>query len=144
MSDYATKIYINVKQAGKRRGYITKQEMVLDPAPRTLRELLTQIVRLQVGAFNEKATDDRLLYYLLPEEMEDQIEAGKISFGQRQNEQQADVDKSIATAILAFQDGLFRVFANENELTELDASLELPDGSDLTFIRFTMLAGRMW
>ncbi|HEU4962833.1 MAG TPA: hypothetical protein VFV52_03100 [Bacilli bacterium] len=138
------KLYLSVKQAGKRKGYITNQELNLDPIPSTLRELITQIVRLQVEAYNRKPTQDQLLPYLLPEDMDNLAETGKIGFEQRYNEQQADVHQAIETALLAYQDGLFRVFANEDELTDPDAPLELTEGTVLTFIRFTMLAGRMW
>lgn len=48
------------------------------------------------------------------------------------------------TAMLGFQDGLFRVFLGDTELTELDEKLELQEGDTVTFIRLTMLAGRMW
>ena len=46
--------------------------------------------------------------------------------------------------MLGFQDGLFRVFLGDTELTELDEKLELQEGDTVTFIRLTMLAGRMW
>ena len=46
--------------------------------------------------------------------------------------------------MLGFQDGLFRVFLGDTELTELDEQLELQEGDTVTFIRLTMLAGRMW
>ena len=59
-------------------------------------------------------------------------------------EKAPDVGKSIETAMLGFQDGLFRVFLGDTELTELDEKLKLQEGDTVTFIRLTMLAGRMW
>jgi hypothetical protein len=138
------KIYVTVKQAGKRKAYLTKQEIVLHHAPNSLRDLITQIVRINVEAYNQKAEDGQLVQYLLPDEIDDQAETGKITFGERRNEKLADMNKAIDTAILAFQDGLVRAFSDENEITDLDEPLELRDESVLTFIRFTMLAGRMW
>lgn len=137
-------IYLSVKQAGKRKEFIKKQQIELTPTPTTLRELLTQLVRLQVEAYNRKETDDRLLQALLPEDLDTLAETGKIAFGQRQDDRQADAEQAISTALLAYQDGLFRVFLNDEELTEPDTALELPEGAVLTLIRFTMLAGRMW
>jgi hypothetical protein len=48
------------------------------------------------------------------------------------------------TALQAVEDGLVRIFREDEELTELDAPLSLPEGATLTFIRLTFLTGRMW
>lgn len=42
------------------------------------------------------------------------------------------------------EDGLFRVFRGMDELTELDREEQFNEGDEITFIRLTMLAGRMW
>ena len=77
-------------------------------------------------------------------QIDDMAQIGKIAFGIVYGEKAPDVGKSIETAMLGFQDGLFRVFLGETELTELDEKLKLQDGDTVTFIRLTMLAGRMW
>lgn len=77
-------------------------------------------------------------------QIDDMAHIGKIAFGIVYGEKAPDVGKSIETAMLGFQDGLFRVFLGDTELTELDEKLELQEGDMVTFIRLTMLAGRMW
>lgn len=95
---------------------LTKQEFDFDPAPKTLRELLTQLVKHNVLEYEKKIPE-------LP------------------NKTQPQVNKSVETVIQAFEDGLFRAFSPDGELTQLDEPLNLADGSTLTFIRLAFLAG---
>ncbi|KUO70710.1 MAG: hypothetical protein APF81_26025 [Desulfosporosinus sp. BRH_c37] len=176
------RIYISIKQAGKRQDYITKKELVLAKVPLTLRELIAEIVHINTVEYNSKASEPWIMKYLASEEIENQAETGKVGFGDRKTSElvqlklniessvgdstpteagygdplplkevgvlrldhQANVTKAIATALLAFQDGIYRVFIGDNEVAELDEKLSLKEGEVLTFIRFTMLAGRMW
>ena len=57
-----------------------------------------------------------------------------------------DVDEATAiqTAIDAVTDGLVRVFKGHAEITDLDAEIEVAEGDVFTFVRLTMLSGRMW
>lgn len=138
------KVYVSVKQAGKRKEYITKRELVLAGTPSSLRELLTEIVLINVDDYNKKAVEPWFMKYLSTEETENQVRTGKVGFGERKSDIQADLQKAIETAILAFEDGIYRVFNGENEVPSLDETLSLTEGDVLTFIRFTILAGRMW
>ena len=45
---------------------------------------------------------------------------------------------------MAFNDGLFRIFLNDNELSSLEEKINLQENDELTFIRLTMLSGRIW
>lgn len=138
------KVYVSVKQVGKRKDYITKKELVLEIAPLNLRELIKEIVRINVTEYNNKTAEPLIMQYLSPDEIESQAKTGKVGFGERRNHKQADLIKAIETAILAFEDGIYRVFIGESEVSSLDEPLALKEGDLLTFIRLTMLAGRMW
>jgi hypothetical protein len=138
------KVFVSVKQAGKRKEYIKKEELVLSEVPSTLRELIKGIIQQNVENYNSRPLDSKLIHYLSFDEMEDQVPTGKIGFGHRVNEQQADEAKAVETAMLAFSDGLFRVFIGDVEIEGLDAPLVINEDDVLTFIRFTMLSGRMW
>jgi hypothetical protein len=138
------KVYVSVKQAGKRRPYLAKEELVLSRIPTSLRELITEIITGNVAKYNKKAEEPVLLKYLSFDEIENQVHTGKIGFGERFNQQQANAAQAVDTAMLAFTDGLFRVFVGDQEISTLDEPLEVKDEDVLTFIRFTMLAGRMW
>lgn len=138
------KVYVSVKQAGKRKDYITKKELVLESVPSTLREFIAQIVRINVNEYNHKAVEPLIIKYLSNEDIESQAEIGKVDFGELRQDTKADVKKAIETAILAFEDGIYRVFISEDEVSFLDEPLSIKEGDVLTFIRFTMLAGRIW
>ncbi|EFD80718.1 hypothetical protein PSAG_00753 [Fusobacterium animalis D11] len=59
-------------------------------------------------------------------------------------DKKANLKKALDTAYLAFEDGLYCIFINDEQTEKLDDSLNLKDGDILTLIRLTMLAGRMW
>jgi hypothetical protein len=138
------KLYVNVKQAGSRKNFITREEIILDFIPVTLRELIGAIVTKNVRHFNEKLKKERLVDYLTDKEIEDKLTVGKVSFGELHNEAKQSLSKALETAYLAYEDGIYRVFIGENEAGQLDEALELRDEDVLTFIKLTMLAGRMW
>ena len=78
------------------------------------------------------------------EQIEDMSQIGKIAFGIVYGEKKPDVQKAIETAVQGSEDGLFRVFLGDRELENLDEKVEFAEGNEITFIRLTMLAGRMW
>ena len=69
---------------------------------------------------------------------------GRITFGICNVDKEQDVDKAIDNALLAFQDGLFCLFINGIQMTEAGQETALKEDDVLTFIRLTMLAGRIW
>ena len=138
------KIYIQMKAAGKRKP-------VLDPVPyelpdhvSTLREFLTELVRMEVERYNEKGKDVQVVPYLTKEEIEDHAEAGKVGFGRIYSEKRADAEKASENALQCFEDGLVRVFQNEQELKEQDAPIQIREEDGFTLIRLTFLAVRLW
>jgi len=46
-------------------------------------------------------------------------------------------------ALRSFDDGLFRIFINDEEVLA-DSKILLNENDSLTFLRLTMLAGRLW
>lgn len=137
-------IYINVKSAGSRKNFIKKEEIILDRIPETLEELIKEIVTKNVIAYNNKVQSKSIIKYLTDEEIKNRIKVGKVSFGEIYNEGEADVAKAIEVALLAHRDGIYRVFIGDEEVNELNESLNIKEGDILTFIRLTMLSGGMW
>ena len=134
-------ISVNVKQLGKKRNKISDMPFFLENEPHTLRQLITESVRTCVKAYNGRLNVEAAP--LSQDDITAMSELGKIAFGMSEGAP-ADIAKAVDDAILAFEDGLFRVFLGEDELTELDGSIELNEDSSVTFIRLVMLAGRMW
>ncbi|MEH7074943.1 hypothetical protein [Neobacillus drentensis] len=138
------KIFVTMKSLAKRKDYLTKLEITLEEVPQTLRQLLTGLVTIKVQKFNAKPSEALLVRFLTNEQIQLQADAGKVGFGTNYNEQQTDPRQALRTAIQAFEDGLFRIYMNENETIDLDGPLQINEGDQLTFIKLTLLAGRMW
>lgn len=138
------KLYVNVKQVGSRKNFIAKEEIILETIPGTLKELIENIVTKNVQEFNENLKKERLVDYLTSEEIEGKANQGKVSFGTIYNESKEDLCKAIDTALLAFEDGLYKVFIGDDEIEYLDSPLIAKNEDVLTFIKLTMLSGRLW
>lgn len=135
-------LYINMKQLGKRKNMVDKVEFSYEKAPESLRELIGETVKLCVADYIDRM--DRGEAVLSEKKIEDMSQIGKIAFGIVYGEKKPDVQKAIETAVQGFGDGLFRVFLGDRELENLDEKVEFAEGNEITFIRLTMLAGRMW
>ncbi|MET1171774.1 hypothetical protein [Paenibacillus amylolyticus] len=137
-------VWITVKSLGKRKPVLAKQAAELPETTHTLRQLIENMVAVQVKAHQDKKQQAELFAYLMPDDIGAQGAVGKVGFGAVYNEGVPDLEVAMETAITAYEDGLYKVFLNDEELQELDESLVVKDGDNVVFIRFTMLAGRLW
>ena len=148
------RVFVNQKSIGKRRK-IEPVPLDYPSAPGNVRALIEETVKIMVDAFIKRLENKPTP--LSDEEMENLAGIGKISFGILNNDTRPDLQKAIDTALLAYQDGLVCIFINDERIevpTENLAGptpedmekreLELHEGDRLTFVRLTMLAGRMW
>ena len=85
----------------------------------SLRELLTELVKIEVEKYNEKGVDVQNVLFLSEEDIQQQSEAGKIGFGRIYSEKRADCEKAVKNALQCFEDGMVHVFQNEDELENL-------------------------
>lgn len=135
---------VNVKQLGKRKNVIESKKFSIDPVPSTTAELIIAIVIRQVQEYNERLEQSDLLKYLTEEEIKKKSVSGKISFQVNYNGMADNAQKAVYNALQSFEDGIFRVFLNDRELESLNDAICLKEEDTLTFIRLTMLAGRIW
>lgn len=138
------KVYVNVKQIGKKKNKIDRKEYEISGEIKTVKELLTEFVTINVKKFNEGLIEEDVVPYLTDEKISDLSDAGKISFGVDYNGQKQDLEKAIENALQSYEDGIYRVFVNDEELGEINGKVTLKENDELTFVRLTMLAGRMW
>lgn len=138
------KIYVNIKQIGKRKNKIDKKEYEIKGKIEAVKDLLIEFVTINVKEFNEGLTENDVVPYLTDEKINDLSDAGKISFGVDYNEKKQDLEKAIENALQSYEDGIYRVFVNDEELGKINDKLDLQENDELTFVRLTMLAGRMW
>ncbi|MEH7440089.1 hypothetical protein V7182_21825 [Neobacillus drentensis] len=138
------KIYVTVKSLAKREAFLEKVELQLTKQPVTIVELISELVSMNVRAFNQRQEIMPFVQFLSKEEITQSGAAGKVGFAAGYNEQKANEEEAIKTAIQAFEDGLFKVFINDVEHGVESPSIQLNEGDQLVLIKLTMLAGRMW
>ncbi|PLT33262.1 hypothetical protein [Bacillus sp. V5-8f] len=138
------KIFITVKSLAKRKRYIDRVIFEFATKPCTLKELITAIVTKNVTGFRVGDASDQFFGFLPASEIEMQASSGKVGFTHKYNSKKEDLQQSIVTAITAFEDGLYKVFIGEEEIEQLDSPILMQDEDVVTFIRVTMLAGRIW
>ncbi len=134
-------VHVKMKKLGKQnRVDIAPVVFELDEKPQTVRELLVNLTKLGVRQYNERKDEGQLLAYLTKEEIAAQASRGKISSGLRGGADAVE-DKAVENTLQCFEDGIYRVFAGEEELTALSDAIPWKDDIVFTFIRLTMLSG---
>ena len=136
-------VFLSVKQAGK-KGYLTRLPFIMKDEPQTLSQFITYIVEKNVKDYNTKKVDPDFVKYLVKEDIDAGTSIGKIGFGRRFGNKDANTKKAIEAALLAFTDGLYRVYVDEKEIQTLEEIVPLKEESIIVFIRLTFLAGSMW
>lgn len=136
-------IYITTKTIGKRKGYMEQVPYELKASVSTVEELIKAIVSNEVTQFN-KRKEKSFIGFLSEETLSEQVEHGKVGYGTIHNTKPAQVEEAQEVAIQAFADGLVKLFINDDEVEGLKQPLSIKEGDQLTFIRLTFLAGRLW
>ena len=138
-------IRVNVKQLGKKKDKISGAIFYLENKPSTVRELITECVKTCVKEYNQRIDAGEMAVKPLDEQqIKDMSEVGKIAFGLNYGDKKADLNKAIDAALLAYEDGLFRIFIGMDDAGTLDDEISILDDSEVTFIRLVMLSGRLW
>ena len=138
-------VRVNVKRIGKRKNAIEARPYEIGEV-RDVGALIAAFVTAEVTRFNARAeVGETALRYLTSEEIADAATVGKIGFGADYNGQVQDLDAAIENAHQCYLDGIYRIFINGVEVGDaLSAPIALRENDAITFVRLTMLAGRMW
>ena len=135
-------IILNVKSSSKRKKFIDNKLITINQI-NNINELISNLVSENVDAYNQKKTDQQLFKYLTQKEIEDTLHIGKVGFNDRKNDNWQNKEEAVETALLAFKDGIIRVFIDDEEI-EYNCTYSLKQHANVTFIKMVMLAGRMW
>ena len=138
------KVYIQVKKLGKRIQTVGSIPYELDACPATLRELIACMVNQGVEGYNERLRSGEQNKALSEAEIQDMSQVGKVAFGIPLGEREANPQKAVDAALLAFTDGLYRFYINELEITELDTPVHLCEDDTIAIIRLVMLTGGLF
>ena len=136
------KLSINIKGLSRKK-VIHQEEIEIINEISTTKDLIRELVKINVEKFNKKIDDKDILSIMTNEYIAEAARAGKIG-DEVHGDKKVNLEKALDTAYLSFEDGLYCIFINNKQSEKLDDSLNLKDGDIITFIRLTMLAGRMW
>lgn len=136
-------VYINAKSIGKRKGYMEQVPYELESGIDTVQTLIESIVSIEVRNFMDRQ-NKTFLGFLNEEDINDQIHAGKVSYGTVYNTKQIDVKQAQEIAVEAFIDGIVMLLINDQQLSDVHERIDLKPNDQITFIRLTFLTGRLW
>lgn len=135
------KLKIKLKKLGKKKlqtlNYDFNQEIT------SLQMLISEIVKIEVQKFNDKLENPTITSFLSIAAIEQQSQEGKVAFGDNYNQTKAIESEAIENALLAFQDGMFTVFIDDEEIKDLITPIQLLEESEVVFLRMTFLTGRL-
>lgn len=107
----------------------------------TLRDLITRIVLEEVAAFRQRQEERRLYRALTAPQIAQGVGQGKVNPGGQDLDQEVDDDSAVATALQAFEDGLYFVFIDGEQKQDLNETVYVGPDSTVTFVRLVALAG---
>lgn len=137
-------ISVNLRQLGRKRG-VSAVPFELPGRVDTVRGLLTAMVTVCVAAYNERVRrGESGVRPMTADSLADMESIGKLAFGVNHSGKLVDEAPAISNALQSFEDGLYRVFHGQRELTSLDEGLSLAEGDEVTLIRLTMLTGSIF
>ncbi len=140
-------IMVEGKVVGQKRSLFTDWRIELPPPNENegdhlrLRDLITSIVMKEVEAFQLRREERKLAQVMSRQEIERSAVTGKADPGERDLQQQVNVDEAVGVALQAFEDGLYFVFVDDVQQTSLDSEVYLKTNSKVLFLRLTALVG---
>lgn len=112
------------------------QEEIEVGNPINLLELLMNVMEYQI----KEVYKDRII--IDDNEIEDELKSGKVQFTRYGNKPNLENMKDIL--IQDFNDGLFRVYINDEEYTDLYKNININNNDTLVIVKLVMLTGRLW
>lgn len=145
-------IEIMVKKAGKKEKQIAGVKLELHSVPRTVSELIECIVKASYDDYMSKsqlsavfeAGELSSIEYMTDDEIDEKSAGGKIDFGIPAGAAKQSLRLAVQLAKQAFCDGEVALFINDKRYECLSAPINLSGGETVTFVKLTMLTGRLW
>ena len=140
-------LIIEAKAVGQKRPIFTDWRIELPPLDKNrgdhlrLRDLITSIVIREVDAFRLRQEERKLARVISRQQIEQGAIGGKVDPGERDLQQEVNGDQAVAVALQAFEDGLYFVFIDDVQQTQLDSEVFLKTNSKVMFLRLTALVG---
>ena len=143
---------VQIKQAGSRSSKITSATLLLSEVPQTVGELISFAAKSTYYTFKTKSELTEAFQkgnlssvIIYPEQsIADMAASGKIAFDFPLQNEKITEQNAVNTALEAFDDGLIALFIDDQRFENKNQPLTLTGNETITFIKLTMLAGRMW
>jgi len=138
---------ISARVVGKRKPLVPDWQVPWPPGehdqsePFTLRQLISRIVQQEIEAFKQRQEQGKIVRILTERQIEEGLAKGRVESGGRDLHQSVNPEEAVATALQAFEDGLYLVILDGEEQRELDRQVYLQPDSHMVFVRLVMLAG---
>ncbi|MEL6890262.1 MAG: hypothetical protein AAFP84_01595 [Actinomycetota bacterium] len=139
--------HVSARTIGRRGAGVERRRLELPPTlPPTieLRTLIEHVVSSEVSAFERRREGQSVLRFLTNAEVRADAALGVVRLGahvEATDDEPIDVDRAVERALLAFDDGLFKVMVDGQDITELRSVVTLHDDTDVMFVRLVALAG---
>lgn len=150
-------IRINVRGVSRKKTSIIQKTAVYPDRSMTVEEFLAETVRQNVREYNARKDaveilrlfsneggQNRPLNEQFEEHLKNSAASGKVAYGDPMDGRKADEEKAVKNALQCFDDGMVALFADGVRYTDREEKMALKELSEVTFIRLTFLAGRMW
>ncbi len=139
----ATAVRVEAAVPGRRRAGTAEHpvDIGLEPGPHVLRSVIEAVVRAEVAEFRRRAEEQRFVRVLTEQALAEAVATGTVRFGDAERATEVDDEEAVAAALLAFEDGLFEVFVDEEPVAGLDEEIALTPSTKLLFLRLVPLAG---
>ena len=127
---------------GHRRRGVQEHDLALalPPGPVSARRLIEAAVVAEVAAFEARAEEASLVEVLTERSLLADLERGAVRLGDAGPAGSVDLAGAVETALVAFDDGIFKVFVGDREV-DGSAPVDLADGASVLFLRLVPLAG---
>ena len=131
---------VETKLLGRRTPF-ERRPIPLAGDTHTLESLLTALVEHELSAYNERQASVGVLRVLTERELEGAALTGRVAISPQERAATVTPQEATRTALTAFRDGLYYVFLDDEQLTDLTVPVALRPDSTLLLLRLTALAG---
>lgn len=133
-------VIVETRSVGQTRGAVT--DLPLPPGTRSLRELIGELVALELREYVDRRLDESVFRVLTPADLERAAGTGRYAVEPRPFAEPPTAQAATRVALEAFVDGLFVVFVDDEQVTALDRPVVVEGGTRLLLVRLVALAGR--
>lgn len=135
-------VRVRVQVTGHPRRGVREHDLALAlPAGRvTARQIIDSAVRAEVAAYEARADEAQFVRVLTERDLQADLASGAVRMGDVDRAGPVDAARAVEAALTAFEDGIFKLFAGDDEVGPADM-VELSDGTSILFLRLMPLAG---